>query len=128
MGLNRNNCKTFHRTLYSGMLESVTLLKRNDDQQQGTVKAIILYQCRRSKINKSGEPIAGDMSSDHRTVWHIPICEMERTGINHINAADRIVQREGSEKGRTWQPEADTMIDVKLFGDHTCIACKRVSG
>src|SRR5438552_1028660 len=108
--MNRNNTRTFHRHLYAGMLESVRLLKRDDDQKQGTVRAIILFECRRSRIIKTGEPVQGDMSENHHTVWHIPRVELDRVGVAYLNAADRIVQLEGAEKGFTWQLESDNGI------------------
>ena len=125
MVLKRNTTRTFHRRLYAGEMEKVKILKRNDDQQQGTVRALICYQARRSAIIKTGETYQGDMIGDHTTVWHIPFVEMQRLGINYFNPADRIVQLEGREKGNTWMPEATTVIDVKLFGNHIDLACKR---
>lgn len=116
------NTRTFHRTLFAGMLETVTILKRNDNQQQGTVRTLIAHQCRRSKIAKAGQSIQGDMSTDHNTIWHIPITEMERLGINYFNVLDRIVDG----KGRYWQPERGQTIESKLFENHTDIFCVRV--
>ena len=124
MVLGKNSTRTFHRGLYcgKGMLEKITILKRNDDQQQGTVRSIVLFQCRRSQIFKTGEPLQGDMSAGHQTVWHIPRIELDRVGIDHLNALDRIIDPQG----RTWQPEATTMITQKLFDNHVCISCLRV--
>lgn len=122
MPLNKYTVRTFHRTLYAGQLESITLLKRDDDQKQGTVRAILVHQVRRSMIFKTGEPIQGDMSANHRAKWHFPRIELDRVGVGHIGALDRIVD----DKGRYWQPEADTMLIVKLFETHICIDCKRV--
>lgn len=122
MPLNKRNTKVFHRTLYAGILESVILLKRNDDQQEGTVTAIQLFQVRWGQIAKTGEPIAGDMSSEHTRTLHIPRCELDRVGVWYINAADRFQD----EQGRIWEPESTTTIDVKLFENHLCVNCKRL--
>ena len=122
MPLCRQNTRTFHRALYGTILEKITLLKRGNDQQEGTVRALVIYQARRSMITKTGEPIQGDMSSDHQVVWHLPDVELARVGVAYINSLDRIVDKEG----RYWQPEAGTLITVKLFGNHHCVACLRV--
>ena len=122
MPLNKNNTRHFHKCLYGTILEKVTVLKRNDNQQQGTVQSFVLYSCRRSMIFKTGETLQGDMNSDHRTIWHIPRTEMDRVGINYFNPADRIVDGQN----RHWQPESTTMITVKLFENHVCVDCLRV--
>lgn len=126
MPLRRNNTRRFSRKTYAGITEKVRILKRNDNQQQGTVTTYILFRCRRSQIAKTGETIQGDMVSDHTTVWHIPRTELERVGINYLNPLDRIEQLQGREAGWWWQPEATTVIDVKLFGNEIDLACLRV--
>lgn len=113
----------FHRRLYAGMLEKIRLLKRGDDQQQGTVTAYVLYEARRSSIQKAGQTLDGEMNVDHTTVWHIPTSELRRVGINYLNPADIIEQLEGEEKGNQWQPEATTSIESKLFTTHAHVAC-----
>ena len=45
MPLRRRNSHVFHRGLYRGQMETVILLKRGDDQQEGTVVQHYLYQC-----------------------------------------------------------------------------------
>jgi len=126
MPLRRSTTRTFHRTLYAGMLESVRLLKRGDNQQQGTVTPYVLYQCRRSAISKTGQTLDGAQNVGNRTVWHIPRTELERVGINYLNPLDRIEQLDEPERGYIWQPEAPETIDVKLFANHVCVACKLV--
>lgn len=113
----------FHRFLYGGMLEKIRLLKRGDDQQQGTVTVYVLHECRRSSIPKGGQTLDGDMSVDHETVWHIPDSELQRVGINYLNPADRIEQLVGKEKGNFWQPESTTTIEKKLFDTHSHVRC-----
>ena len=124
MPLRRNNTRGFHRLLYAGQLETVRLLKRGDNQQQGTVTAFILYECRRSKMQKSGQTLDGAMNVGSRTIWHIPRTELERVGVNYINPLDRIEQLDEPEKGYVWEPESPETIDVKLFANHVCIDCK----
>ena len=125
MPLRRENCRTFHRALYAGQMEKIQLLKRDDDQRQGVVRSEIMYNCRRSAIERTGEMIQADNQVNHRTVWHIPRIELERVKVNHLNPADRIVQLEGREKGWTWQPEASTLIQEKLFGNYITMVCLR---
>lgn len=122
MPLNRRNQRVFHRTLFAGMNQTVTLLKRGDDLQQGTVTAYTLFQVRRSLISKTGEQIVGGTQSDHRCIWHIPRVEMDRVGVTYINSADRIVDQEG----RYWQPEATTEIVDKLLELHLDLQCLRI--
>lgn len=122
MPLNRSNTKTFHRKLFAGILERVVLLKRGDDQQEGTVRALILYQCRQSMIHRTSEPIQGDMVVEHTSVWHIPHVELRRVGVSWLSSLDRIVDK----FNRYWQPEATTMIDEKMFSNHIDLNCLRV--
>lgn len=126
MPLRRNNTRVFHRTTFAGQLEAIRLLKRKDDQKQGVVTSYLLFNCRRSLITKTAETLQGDMVADHACIWHIPYIELERTGIQYLNSLDRIVQTEGMEAGRVWQPEATTVITVKLFGNEFDLACLRV--
>ncbi len=123
MPLARKNTRGFHRKTYSGQLEKIQLLKRGDDQQQGTVVTYVLYQCRRSLIPKSGETLEGDMNVTHTCTWHIPRVELDRVGINYLNPADRIVQLDGVERDTVWQPESTTGIENKMFRNHLCIQC-----
>lgn len=125
MPMNKRNTKTTYRTVFAGMVESVTLLKRGDDLQQGTVRAIVLFNCRKSMIHKTGEMIQRDEQTNHRVVWHIPTIELERVGVAYINPTDRIVQREGVEKGWTWMPEATTLISLKLLSNEWDLHCLR---
>ena len=121
MPLNKTNTRTFHRTLYAGILEKVTLLKREDDLRQGTVTSYTVYQIRWSRVYKSGEPFQGDMHSDHRRTIHIPRVELDRIGVAYINPADRFVD----EQNRIWQPESTTQIVIPLFSNHICVDCLR---
>lgn len=127
MALRKNNSRTFHRRLYGGILQKITLLKRLDDQKEGTVKAYTLYQCRRKKIAKHGEAIQGEMSSDMRTTWVIPRTELQRVGIQYINALDRIVDYDSPQNlPRFWQPESGENILVQLFENVINLDCQRV--
>lgn len=122
MPLNARNCRTFHRTLYAGILIPVTVLKRGNNQKQGTVTAYQMYQVRQSMQTKTGETIQEDSLSNHRCSFHFPIIEMERVGIQYFNPADIIIDK----KKRYWNPESTTLITVKLFEDHVCLDCLRI--
>lgn len=128
MPLRRENTRLFHRTLYGpGILETVRLLKRKDDQLQGTVTAYTLYNCRRSKTHKTKETIQSEMAAEHWTIWHVPLVELERHGLTYLNALDRIVQLlEGPEKGRVWQPESSTLISQHILGNEVHFKALRV--
>lgn len=126
MPLNRANTRVFHRATFAGQLETIRLLKRKDDQKQGIVTSFLLFNCRRSLITKSAETLQGDMVADHACVWHIPLIELERCGIQYLNSLDRIIQLDWPEAGRVWQPEATTVITVKMFGNELDLACLRV--
>lgn len=122
MTLQRFNMRVFHRRLYAGLLWTVTLLKRGDDLQQGTVRAITLYQCRPGQITYTGNTLQGTMNADDRLTWHIPDVELARVGVHHITSLDRIVDK----YDRYWQPESPTTVLSKLLGNHLCVNCLRV--
>lgn len=127
MGIDPTTTRTFHRTLYAGMLQTVTLLKRNDDQQQGTIRSVSLFECRQSMVFSDGEIIHGDEQVNTRCVWHIPRITLEAAGVDHIMPADRIVNLTASFGVRGyWQPEATTETIRKLFSNHYCVHCLRV--
>lgn len=102
------------------MTYTVTLLKRGNDQKQGTVVSLKLFHCRKSMVNRTGEPLQGQMTSSHRTVWHIPGTSLKQIGVAFISAADRIV--DGAE---VWQPESDTEITEKMFNNEIDLSCLR---
>ena len=122
MPLNKVNQSTFHRKLYAGQLETVTLLKRGDDQSEGTVTAYVIFECRRSRIHKTGEPIQHDMVVGHTTVWHIPRIELDRIGVAYLSVLDRFVDQ----YNRFWQPESPQQLDIALFEDQLHVQCVRV--
>ncbi len=129
MPLSRNNTKNFQKKLFVGWLETIILLKRNDDQQQGTVRAVKVFNARRGIMSKTGQTIQHEMSSNHRCTWHIPKTELLRVGVFYINNLDRIEQLgngDPNEKGFIWQPESTETIDVKLGGNEIDINCLRV--
>ncbi len=129
MPLSRNNQRNFQRKLFAGWLETVRILKRNDNQQMGTVRAVIVFNARRSIMTKTGQTIQHEMSSNHRCVWHIPKSELLRVGIFYINNLDRIEQLgngDPNEKGFFWQPESTENIEVKLGGNEVDLSCLRV--
>ena len=121
MPLRKENTRTFQRCLYGTILEKVTLLKREDDQRQGVVKAIVLFEVRWGAIRKVGNTLQGDMVSDHHRMIHIPTIVLKKAGVHYLNALDRFVDKEG----RTWQPEGDSPQDIRLLENHVCFDCKR---
>lgn len=122
MPMNKRNTRDVARTVYCGMTETVTLLKRGNDQKQGTVTAYRLFRCRKSLVTKTAETIAGEESANHRTIWHIPLNQLELIGIKYLNVLDRIVDKSGA----YWQPEATTVITTKLLGNEIDLECLRV--
>ncbi len=122
--ITKRTSRGFHRTLFAPMLQKITLLKRGNDQRQGTVVSYTLYQVWQSRMSASGETLQGEMDSDHATVWHIPRTQLDRIGVKFLNNLDRIVAR-GITTGilRTWQPEGDSPIEVKLFETHVDLPC-----
>ncbi len=124
MPLNKRTTRVFHRNLYATELVKVTCLKRNDDQQQGTVRSVVLYQCRFSKILKHGQAIQGEMASDHWSWLHIPDIQMQRAGIQYFNVLDRFVDQQG----RTWNPESGDTIRSQLFENQICILVRMLDG
>lgn len=123
MPLNPKNTRRFHRRLYAGQLETVTLIKRNPDQQAGTTKSYKLFNCRHSYYYRIGEPHVEDLDTGNNCVWHIPREELDRVGVAYINQLDVIVDK----RGRHWQPEANTAgMTMKLWENHIDMACKQV--
>lgn len=122
MPLSPKNSRTFHRCLYGGQqLETITLYHRNDDQQEGTVRAVKLFQCRRSSTQKLGEPLQNEMASHHFCIWHLPAVELLRVGIQHINVLDTIQDKHN----RWWRPESNSRLTFDLWGNYVHIECLR---
>lgn len=123
-GITKSSQRFFMRRLYAGMLKTIVLYHRNDDQLEGTVASFTLYGCRRSKTHKGGEPLAGDMAARHYTTWHIPREELDRVGISYINAGDRIAETSTSPtETRLWQIESTNNLRDQLLRDHLCLEC-----
>lgn len=122
MPMSRRNSQVFHRTLYAGQLEKITLLKRGDDQNEGQVVAYILFQCRRGNLAKQGEALQGEMAVSHSTQWVIPNTELRRVGVNYIDVLDRIVDQ----FNMWWQPESANSIVLSQFDNFTIIETVRV--
>lgn len=118
------NQRDFYRRLYYGWYQDITLLKRGDDQQQGTVTAYSLFMCLGKKVHHTGEPIHADEASNDTRNWLIPVEQLDMAGLNGkcINALDRIIDDEG----RYWQPEGDTTITIQLGMCYLNIDTKRV--
>ncbi len=123
MSLNKHNTRRAYARQYRGQTQKIIILKRDDDQREGVVRSVTVFNCRRSIINKTGEQIVGDMTSDHKVTWHLPTYELNRMGINYLNSLDRIY--DPIEKV-TYQPESTTNIDIKLFSNQYDVACLRI--
>ena len=131
MVLRKYNTRTSYRYILGAVTKPITLLKRDDDQRQGVVRAVRIWYCRRGEITKTGQTLQGDMVTEHKTTWHIPQVELVRAGVQYLNALDRIVEYvdDGNvpiNPPRTWQPESTTLIEVKLFENWVSIECLRV--
>lgn len=122
MPLSKRNSAVFHKTLYAGQLERVTLLKRGDDQSEGQVIAYELHSCRRGNLSKTGEAIQGEMAVSHSAQWIIPCTELRRVGVNYINVLDRIVDQ----FNMWWQPESPNNITLSQFDNYYLIDTVRV--
>lgn len=122
MVLNRRNSVSIVRHLYRGQTQTVILLKRGDDQKEGTVTALTLYGVRRGNISKTGEAISQDMSANVSCQWIIPASELRRVGVNYLNVIDRIVDV----FGMYWQPESGQSLTLSQFDSQYIIECIRV--
>ena len=122
MPLCRSNTRVFHRTLFGGQLQTVTLLKRGDDLQEGTVRTVKLFECLMFPFTKAGEQIMNDISVGISAHWLLPGSELKRVGVLWLNSLDRIVDR----FNRWWQPEADVLISIMLFENYYSFTAKRV--
>ena len=91
MPMNARNVRQFHKTLYAGQLETVTLLKRNPDMDASVVTSYVLFNCRWSKLTKKGQQLDGEDTSNYQRTLHIPREELDRVGVNFINALDRFI-------------------------------------
>lgn len=120
--LRKKVMRNAHRYISSGRQEKVELLKRDDDQRQGTVTRYLIFQCRWTKISRTGELIQSEILVDNNRTLHVPVVELKRVGVHHINPADRFIDIEG----RYWQPESSTTIEEKLFSSHLDIFCVRI--
>ena len=122
MALSKYKTHTFYRTLYAGIAEKVSLLKRDDDQRAGTVRAVTLFFAKKGTATKTANAIHGDMSAHHSCTWMLPVQELKQAGVAYINALDRIVDK----TGKFWQPEATTNIVLDAFENYVTVDCLRV--
>ena len=128
-GISPQSTRTFHRTLYAQMLQTIRFLRRNPDQQQGTITAYTLSECRQSMSFADGETIQGDMLSNHRCVWHIPAIVLNAVGLTYVQIGDRIdntLTGVGIGVPGVWQAESTTELIRKLFSNHYCVSCLRI--
>ena len=99
---------SLYRKSFSGVYEKVSLKKRNDNQQQGTVRNVTIFRARHGNQVKTKNTIQGDMSADHRTTWFLPRLELKRAGVSYINPTDRIVD----EANLTWRKMVTSTLSI----------------
>lgn len=122
--LTKDNQGRMHEKLYAGWLQGpVTLIHRNDDLQQGTTTSYTLFNVWAKRIHHNGEPIQGSMGVGDTRGWLIPVAELNRVGVNYINALDVFVD----DQGRHWQPESPDMITLQLGENYYDIGTKRIA-
>jgi hypothetical protein len=115
--------RNFYVRLYAGFNQSkTTLLHRNDDQLEGTVTAYTLYNQWAKRILHTGQPSQGSMGVGDSRGWLIARAELDRVGVNYINAGDVLVD----ETGRKWLIESGDNITIQLNGDYLDISTKRI--
>ncbi len=120
--LNRlQGTRRFHRRLYATELMTITLLKRGDDQDEGSVTSYQLFMVRRSITDKSGQALQNDMSSRHHATFAIPKEELDRVGVDFLNVLDDIIDADGW----AWRPESPQTISNKLFQNRVNVECQR---
>ena len=104
---------------------TITLLKRSNDQAQGTVTSYQLYQCRRRpSMFHTGEPIEFHTGSADYAEFMIPKRELEAVGLTSLdlNAGDRIRDVDGY----LWQIEANDVIRIRLANLYVSVSVKWV--
>lgn len=131
MPLRKYSTHRLYRVFGGYRTKTVTLLKRNDDQQQGTVRSLLVFNARRGAIHKAGETLQGDMVVDHRTEWYLPVEELKRVGVAYLNNLDRVLEKTDDggvpiSPWRFWQVESTTTIDINLFENWVVLHCLRV--
>lgn len=122
MPLKRRNQHVFSRKLYAGQMERIILLKRGDDQQEGTVTPYTIYTARRGNITKSGEAINLDVPAFEYVQWLIPCIELRRIGVNYLNVLDTIVDQ----FNMWWNPESPETMTLAVFDNYYLIPARRV--
>src|SRR5690242_6017468 len=121
MPIRKNNQRDIHRKLFAGETETVTLLKRDDDQRERVVRAVTLRHCRKSGYTKQGQAIQREMSSHEYCTWYLAGEDLAKAGVAYINALDRIVDKQN----RHWSPESTVPVIVKLFENEVDVMCWR---
>lgn len=119
--IRRNNSKTYHRRVFAGQLQRLTLIKRDDDQQEGTQRTLTIFQAWRSEVSKSGEPIQAGMAATQTVTWYVPKTELDRVGVDHVNVLDRLIDKQYGTG--VWQPESDQQINTHLWGNYVEVNC-----
>lgn len=125
MPMSRSNQRTFHRHLYAGWDMTITLLKRGNDQAQGTVTSYTIGYCRRRpSMYHTGEPIQYHTASADYAEFMLPALELESVGLTalDINPGDRIKDADGY----LWQIESTDTIRIRLANNYVSVLAKWV--
>lgn len=122
MPLNRRNTGDRARVTHAGAdVQELTLYKRGDDQQQGTVRTVRLFTCYRDSITRSGQTLRRRLTVDGKTTWHLSKAELQRNGVNFISATDKFYDPVG---GDWWTPYAEQTITEPVLSGTVDIECK----
>lgn len=121
MAIRQSTTKSFFRTIYAGMTETVCLLKRENDQRAGVVRSVMVHGVKWDDIMKTGEPLQGSMTSAHRRTLYVPKVRLQDAGVSYINSLDRFRDKQG----RHWQPESTTTIFIEMFENIVSVDCLR---
>ncbi len=121
MTIRQSTSRSVFRAVYSGMTETVCLLKRENDQRAGIFRSIPLYGVKWENTMKTGEPLQGSMTSSHHRIIFIEKKRLQAVGVQYINHLDRFRDKEG----RHWQSESTERIDITLFENVCEISCLR---
>lgn len=122
MPLRKSNTRSFHKKLYAGELETITLLKRDNNFRAMVITKYTLFNCRMGQITKSGEQLDNDQTSNMRRTLHIPREELDRVGVQYLKALDTFIDSQN----RFWQAQSDTTITGKLWENHYDVECVRI--
>jgi hypothetical protein len=123
MVIRRDNQQTFHRHMFAGISQPITVWKREDYPNRSVIHQLRIFDCWRSTIRRFGEQYSmGDQVSNHHVTWHIPVIELRKYNVTTFNMLDKIVEDDQT----FWQPEAPKVIVYDLMSNYFDVECVRV--